>query len=97
MTKGAVRAEQRRPAMKGLGLPMPERSFGAQALTFEAASAQPRHFRCCSGLIEEDQPVRFEPHPRLPLPCPFLARLADVGTIAFAGQQGFFYSDNRCG
>jgi len=59
-------------------------------LTFEAASAQPRHFRCCSGLIEEDQPVRFEPHPRLPLPRPFLARLADVGTIAFAGQQGLW-------
>jgi hypothetical protein len=34
--------------------------------------------------------VRLEPHPGLPFSFPFLARLANVGTIAFAGQQRFF-------
>ncbi len=69
---------------------MAERGFGAKALALEAAAAQTRHFGGRCGLVEEDQPVGFEPHPGLPLSRPFLTRLSDVGTIAFAGQQFFF-------
>jgi len=75
---------------EGLGLPMPERSLGAQALALPAASARARHFRCGSGLVEEDQSVRLEPHLRLPLSSPLFSRLANVGAIAFAGQKRFF-------
>ena len=75
---------------EGLGLPMPERSLGAQALALPAASARARHFRCGSDLVEEDQSVRLEPHLRLPLSSPLFSRLANVGAIAFAGQKRFF-------
>jgi len=75
---------------EGLGFPMAERSFGAQALTLWATSAQARHLCGGSGFVEENQPVRFKPHPWLPRACPFFARLLDVGTILFAGHQGFF-------
>lgn len=69
---------------------MPERGFGAQAFALEASTAQTGHFRGRSGLVEEDEPVWREPHPGLPFSLPFLARLANVGPIAFAGQQRFF-------
>jgi hypothetical protein len=72
---------------------MPERGFGAQAFALEASTAQTGHFRGRSGLVEEDGPVWRE----LPFSLPFLARLANVGPIAFAGQQRFFKSDSRCG
>ena len=75
---------------KGLGLPMAERGFGPEAPALQATSAQARHFRRGSGLVEEDQPLRLEPHPGLPLSAPFLSRLADIGAIAFAGQKRFF-------
>jgi hypothetical protein len=39
-----------------------------------------------SGLVEEDEPVRLEPHPGLAFSFPFLARLPNVGAIAFAGN-----------
>ena len=75
---------------EGLGLPMAERGFGPEAPALQATSAQARHFRRGSGLVEEDQPLRLEPHPGLPLSAPFLSRLADIGAIAFAGQKRFF-------
>ena len=81
---------------EGLGLPMAERGFGAAALAPQATSAQgasfsqARHFRGGSGLVEEDQPMRLEPHLGLALSPPFLSRLADIGAIAFAGQKRFF-------
>jgi len=75
---------------EGLGFPMAERGFGAEALAPQATSARARHFRGGSGLVEEDQPLRLEPHPGLPLSPPFLSRLADIGAIAFAGQKRFF-------
>ena len=90
MTKGAVRAPQRNSGDEGLGLPMAERGFGPEALALQAMAARARHFRGGSGLVEEDQPVRLEPHPGLALSPPFLSRLADIGAIAFAGQKRFF-------
>ena len=75
---------------EGLGLPMSERRLGAQPLALQAAAAQARHLGGGSGLVDEDQPMRLKPHPRLALGLPFLARLADVGTILLAGQQRFF-------
>jgi hypothetical protein len=54
------------------------------------AATQARHLRGDSGLVQENQPVRFKPHPWLPRGRPLLARLPDVGPILFAGQQCFF-------
>ena len=75
---------------ESLGFPVSERSLGAQALAFWTAAAQTRHLRGGSCLIDEDEPVSVEPHPRLAPGSPFLARLPDVRPILFAGQQGFF-------
>ena len=73
-----------------VGLPMAERRFGSQTLALRTAAAQTRHLGGCSGLVDEDQAVRLEPHARLTHLCPFFTRLADVGAILFAGQQRFF-------
>jgi hypothetical protein len=54
---------------------MAERSFGAQALTLWATPVQARHLGGGSGFVEENQPMRFKPHPWLPRACPFFARL----------------------
>ena len=78
------------PGDEGLRFPMPERGFGAQALALGASTAQARHFRGRPSLVEENQPMRFQAHLGLPFSLPFLARLPNVGTIAFAGQQRFF-------
>jgi hypothetical protein len=43
---------------------MTERSFGPEAPALQAASAQARHFRGGSGLVEEDQPVRHGAPPK---------------------------------
>ena len=75
---------------EGLGLPMAERGFRPEALALQATSAQARHFRRGSGLVEEDQPMRLKPHLRLANADPFLARLFDVGPIVLAGSQSFF-------
>lgn len=75
---------------EGLRFPMAEGRFGSQALALETAAAQACHFRRGSGLVDEDQPSRIKPHARLPDPCPFITRLANVGTLLLAGQQRFF-------
>ena len=68
---------------------MAERRLGAQPLAFGTSAAQARHLRRRAGLIEEDEPVRLKPHPRLPGgPC--LACGCDVRTVLLAGQQRFF-------
>jgi hypothetical protein len=86
------RRSERAAAQAGdesLRLPMPERSLGAQSLALQATSAQSRHLGGGSRLVQEDQPLRLKPHPRLPRQGPFLARLLDIGPILLTGQQFF--------
>jgi hypothetical protein len=75
---------------EGLCLPMSEGGLGDKPSALEAAAAQTRHFGRGSGLVQEDQPLRFKPHLRLAHARPFLARLFDVETILLAGPQSFF-------
>jgi hypothetical protein len=75
---------------EGLRLPISERSLGEKPLAFPATAPQARHLGGGSGLVEEDQPVRLKPHPRLANADPFLARLLDVGPILLACPQSFF-------
>lgn len=84
---------------KGLCLPMSERRFCEEPLTFRATPAVARHLgrgsgalraSLPSGRIDEDQPLRLKPHLWLALICPFFARLDDVGPVLLAGPQSFF-------
>ena len=75
---------------EGLGLPMSERRLGEKPSPLGTAAAQTRHLGGGSSLVQEDEPVRLKPHPRLADFCPFLARLLDVGAIVFARPQSFF-------
>ena len=78
------------PGDEGLGLPVSKRCLGLEALALCAATTQARHLGAGAGLVNEDEPVSFEPHLRLTLGQPFIARLPDVGSILLAGQQRFF-------
>ena len=78
------------PGDEGLGLPMSKRCLGLEPLALCAATTRARHLGVGAGLINEDEPVSFEPHLRLTLGEPFIARLPDVGSILLAGQQSFF-------
>ena len=87
------RRDQRAAAQsgdEGLGLPMAEGGLGAKTFALGGAAARAGHLRGGSCLVDEDQPLRLEPHLGLPLSHPFLARLAHVGPIAFAGLKAFF-------
>ena len=75
---------------KGLGHPMSEGRLGAKPLALQAAAAQAGHFGGGSGLVEENEPMRLKPHPRLARGDPRLASFFDVGPILFARQQRFF-------
>jgi len=75
---------------EGLRLPVSERGLREKPLAFQATAAQARHLGGGSGLVQEDEPVRLKPHPRLADFCPFLARVLDVGAILFARPQSFF-------
>ncbi|WP_287364958.1 hypothetical protein [Mesorhizobium sp.] len=59
-------------------------------MALQAAAAQACPLGSGSGFVDEHQPVRLKPYPRLTPGLPFLPRLADVGTILLAGQQRFF-------
>ena len=74
---------------EGLRLPVSERDFRKQPLPPQAAASQARHLGGRSSLVEKDHPMRLKPHDRLARQGPFLARLLDVGPIAFAGDEGF--------
>ena len=75
---------------EGLGFPMAEGGFGAQPPSFQAAPARAGHFGVRPRLVDEHQALRLKPHSRLALVDPGLARLADVGMIAFARLESFF-------
>ena len=77
------------PGDEGLGLPVSKRSLAYERYLC-AAATQARHLGAGAGLVNEDEPVSFEPHLRLTLGEPFIARLPDVGSILLAGQQSFF-------
>src|SRR5580692_6583466 len=90
MTKGAVSAPQRKPATKVCVFQCPKGALETSRRPLRLAAAQTRHFGRGSGLVQEDQPLRFKPHLRLAHARPFLARLFDVETILLAGPQSFF-------
>jgi hypothetical protein len=90
MTHGAVRAEHAQSGDEGLGLPMAKGSLGAEPFAPGAASARAGHLCVSSRLVEEDEAMGLETHLRLPFSFPRLARLAHVGSIAFAGLKAFF-------
>lgn len=50
---------------EGLRLPMAEWRLGSQTVALQTAATQPRHLRGGASLIDEDQPIRLKPHPRL--------------------------------
>jgi hypothetical protein len=55
-----------------------------------ARPARAGHLRGGSCLVDEDKPLRLQPHLGLPLSHPFLARLAHVGPIALAGLKALW-------
>ena len=75
---------------ESLGLPMAEGGLGREGARPCRSVRAARHFRVGSRLVDEHQPMRLGPHFGLPFSLPFLARLAHVGPIAFAGQKAFF-------
>ena len=75
---------------EGLRLPMSERGFRKQPLPLQATAAQARHLGGRSGLVQEDQPVRLKPHPRLTRRGPFLARLLTSGRSCSLARRVFF-------
>jgi hypothetical protein len=74
---------------KGLGHPMPEGCLRTEPLAPRAAAAQTGHLGCGSGLVDEDEPMRFKPHVRLTWGGPFRARRFDVGAVLRARRKGF--------
>src|SRR5690606_34476030 len=50
---------------EGLRAPMAERRAGKEPCAAQAAAAQPYHPGVDGGLVDEDQAMRFEPHPGL--------------------------------
>ena len=94
--EGCGQAIAAQPGDEGLYLPVSERRLGSQPVTFEAATAWPRHLGIGAGLIHEDQSIRLTSHPRLALGDPFGAGGMNVRAILFRRQQCFFYSDSRC-
>ena len=66
---------------EGLRLPVSERGLGLETLALEVTPALARHLGIGSRLIQEDKPVRFEPHRGLAFVHPFAALLGHVGPI----------------
>src|SRR4029077_5141040 len=88
MTKGAVRASHRRPAMKVCVFQCPNGTFESSLCPLRLRPRR-RHLGGRSGLVQKDQPVRLKPHDRLARQGPLLARLLYVGPILLAGPQSF--------
>ncbi len=76
---------------EGLRSPMAEWGVGVQPRAAPAAAAKPHHLCVDGGLIDEDQAMRFEPHPWLAQVGPDPALGADVLACAFRCHQRFFY------
>lgn len=77
---------------EGLGVPVAEGNCAGQPFANRCPTAQPRELRARRGLVDEDEAMRHGAHDRLSLADPGGAQLGDVRALAFAGQQGFFYS-----
>ena len=54
-----------------------------------APQEQPDHFGFDRGFVDEDEPVRFEPHLQLAAQGPEAALLGDVSASAFRRHQRF--------
>ena len=72
---------------KGHGFPMAVRNFGDKPVSSQRPSPQRRHVGLCPCLVDEDQALRRDPALTLN---PSGPPLRHVGTIAFAGHDGFF-------
>jgi hypothetical protein len=72
---------------EGHGFPMAMRNFGDKPLSSRRPSPQRRHIGLGPRLIDEDQALRRDPALTLN---PAGAPLRHVGTIALAGDDGFF-------
>ena len=77
---------------EALGPPMSERGRGGKPLSAAAAASQPDHFGVDRGLVDEDEPVRLDPHQRLAAYDPETVLLSDVNACAFRRHQRFFYT-----
>src|SRR3984893_11382394 len=88
-TKGAVSLSQRRPATKVWVIQCPNGAFERRRWPFRQRP-QTGHLGCGSGLVDEDELMRFKPHVRLACGGPFLARRFDVGAVLLARRKGFF-------
>ncbi len=75
---------------KRLRSPVTEGRFHLQSLPPARTSAQARHLRRCSRLVDKDQPFRALLHPRLAVRRPHAPCPNHVSAIGFARQQRFF-------
>ena len=83
MTKGAVRASHRRPAMKVWVFQCPNGALERSLWPFRQRPRR-RVILVVVPVVQEDQSARLKPHLRLANADPFFARLLDVWTIVLA-------------
>jgi hypothetical protein len=87
---GCCQATASESGNEGLGVPVAEGDMHSEPFAARCPPSQARHLRRRSGLIDEDQTVRFKAHARLAKPDPRITLLGDVGAFLFAGDQCFF-------
>ena len=76
---------------EGLRAPVAEGRLGPQPLALATSATQPRHLCVDRSRIDEDQPMRLEPHAWLAFIDPNAPRLTNVRACALRGHQRFFY------
>ena len=84
---GCCHAGQPQPGNERHRLPMAERRAVVAAFAHRGPAVEPSHLRVDACLIQKDQALRIDERLRRP---PQLAPCGDVGSILFAGAQGFF-------
>lgn len=78
------------PCDESLGAPFAEGRCGREALAPWRAAAQAGQIGLDRGLVDEDQPVRLQPHPRLTATYPIAPGAGDVSALSFVRDQRFF-------
>lgn len=66
--------------------PVSKGGVGLEAMAAARPSAQAGHLGRCSGLVDEDEPVRLTTHARQPMLSPLLTSVANVGAFGLGCQ-----------
>jgi len=72
---------------EGLGAPFSEGRGGAQAFALGRSATQADQVGLDGGFINEDQPARFLPHPRLTAAYPGAPGAGDIGALSLVRDQ----------